>query len=202
MSATARRCHRLLPNSSWLAFARFRCTCGPPLTIGIAGPWGAGKTSLMRMIRENLDPTGDAGGERVKIRLRGGGARLSNRDILRRAGTDGTAAIPPATAADAGHGWRPTVWFNLWMYQSGEQLWARLAQGIIKQVTARLTVADRERFWLELNLRRVDTDDVRRRWRHHVRRRGSPAPGDVFGVAVGASSPPDCSVAHSSEGCW
>jgi len=33
----------------------------PPLTIGIKGPWGAGKTSLMRMVRERLEwPTGRA----------------------------------------------------------------------------------------------------------------------------------------------
>ncbi|TDB94171.1 hypothetical protein E1266_17735 [Actinomadura sp. 7K534] len=33
----------------------------PPLTIGITGPWGAGKTSLMRMIREDLDPAAEKG---------------------------------------------------------------------------------------------------------------------------------------------
>jgi hypothetical protein len=28
----------------------------PPLTIGIKAPWGAGKTSLMRMVQDRLDP--------------------------------------------------------------------------------------------------------------------------------------------------
>ncbi|WP_395103953.1 P-loop NTPase fold protein [Actinomadura sp. SCN-SB] len=136
-------------------------TTVPPLTIGIAGPWGAGKTSLMRMVREDLDPADDKG-ERSKIRLRGGGARLSNRDVLRRARSGGSDPRPTAVP-DADDGWRPTIWFNPWMYQSGEQLWAGLAQEIIKQVTSRLGIADRERFWLELNLRRVDTEEVRRR---------------------------------------
>lgn len=31
----------------------------PPLTVGILGPWGAGKSSLMRMIRERLDEGDD-----------------------------------------------------------------------------------------------------------------------------------------------
>jgi hypothetical protein len=40
------------------AFIRHRDTV-PPLTIGIKAPWGAGKTSLMRMIQERLDPRHD-----------------------------------------------------------------------------------------------------------------------------------------------
>jgi hypothetical protein len=42
----------------------------PPLTVGIRAPWGAGKTSLMRMIRNALDPPGDDG-KRSAVRLRG-----------------------------------------------------------------------------------------------------------------------------------
>ena len=30
----------------------------PPLTISIQAPWGDGKTSLMRMVQEQLDPKG------------------------------------------------------------------------------------------------------------------------------------------------
>jgi hypothetical protein len=37
------------------AFVRHRGT-RPPLTIGVTAPWGAGKTSLMRMVQERLDP--------------------------------------------------------------------------------------------------------------------------------------------------
>ena len=37
------------------AFIRHRATL-PPLTIGIKAPWGAGKTSLMRMVQNRLDP--------------------------------------------------------------------------------------------------------------------------------------------------
>ncbi len=49
------------------------------------------------------------------------------------------------------------------MYQTGEQVWAGLAHEIITQITGRLPRLDRERFWLELNLRRVDRQAVRRK---------------------------------------
>jgi hypothetical protein len=59
--------------------------------------------------------------------------------------------------------WRPTVWFNPWMYQSGEQIWAGLAHEVISQITKRMYATEREHFWLALNLRRVDADAIRRR---------------------------------------
>lgn len=62
-----------------------------------------------------------------------------------------------------GETWRPTVWFNPWMYQSGEQVWAGLANEVISQLTDRMSTLDREAFWLELNLRRINPDAVRRR---------------------------------------
>ena len=60
-------------------------------------------------------------------------------------------------------GWRPTVWFNPWMYQTGEQVWAGLAYEIIKQITGRMSVTEREHFWLRLNVKRVDEQAVRRK---------------------------------------
>jgi hypothetical protein len=59
--------------------------------------------------------------------------------------------------------WRPTVWFNPWSYQTGEQVWAGLAHEIITQTTSRMSPIEREHFWLRLNLRRVDEQSVRRR---------------------------------------
>ncbi|MFC4532204.1 KAP family P-loop NTPase fold protein [Sphaerisporangium dianthi] len=226
----------------------------PPLTIGVKGPWGAGKTSLMRMVQDLLDP-GAAEDRPAEIRLtatardtvlptpgrrgagsrggswgagsqggsrgggspggeagrsgsadaaangarsqggasgggrawggaakggarsqgggrawggaaRGGRARVTNAEVLSRAKEAESGgseyAIPgelPLRHAD----WRPTVWFNPWMYQSGEQVWAGLAHEIISQVTGRLPRGERERFWLALNLARVDREEVRRR---------------------------------------
>jgi hypothetical protein len=179
----------------------------PPLTIGVKAPWGAGKTSLMRMVQERLDPPSDRRSwtpTRLRLssrsrrsladdggplsvsaspRRRGrpdaaseqGQARepVTILELLRRA-TRGPGASqadldalgvepPPSERLGQRRDWRPTVWFNPWMYQSGEQVWAGLAHEIITQVSGRMEPGDRERFWLELNLRRVDRQAVRRR---------------------------------------
>ncbi|MEO3858099.1 P-loop NTPase fold protein [Acrocarpospora sp. B8E8] len=150
----------------------------PPLTIGIKGPWGTGKTSLMRMIQNDLDP-GAATGNPGPIQLpRALSARPPSRllklagrlwpgpDRVTNAEVRNWAKRPPeplSEAAAGASGWRPTVWFNPWMYQNGEQVWAGLAHEIITQVTARLPRAERERFWLRLNLARIDREVVRRR---------------------------------------
>ncbi len=153
----------------------------PPLTIGIKAPWGAGKTSLMRMIRERLEWPMRVEAPEGKLRplqlvaptldLR---AALTNSLLLRRlAGAhDAPAAIDAspkpelieeAAAAEDERRWRPTVWFNPWMFQTGEQVWAGLAHAIIEQTTSRMEPLEREHFWLELNLRRVDEQAVRRK---------------------------------------
>jgi phospholipase C len=165
----------------------------PPLTIGIKGPWGSGKTSLMRMVEQKLDPRPENGepqripldpNSREKVspgRWRRSGPRgeshpprVSNREVLKKAdqphpgpaAEPSLATEPPAGERDMPQGagaWRPTVWFNPWMYQSGEQIWAGFAYEIITQVTRRLPLGDRERFWLRLNLARFDREVVRRR---------------------------------------
>lgn len=179
----------------------------PPLTIGVKAPWGAGKTSLMRMVQERLDPPSDrATWTPTRLRLSGRSRRsladdgplsvsaperrrgrsratasgqsqaeqpVTVLELLRRA-TRGPGAseadlealgVEPPASERLGQrrDWRPTVWFNPWMYQSGEQVWAGLAHEIITQVSGRMEPGDRERFWLELNLRRVDRQAVRRR---------------------------------------
>lgn len=178
------------------AFVRHPAT-RPPLTIGIKAPWGAGKTSLMRMIQARLDPpanweTWEATRIRLtreaRARLRGLGrigwwwhrergtwsARegaepraVTNYDVLRSAsGTPGEEQAVleklQVQAPDTPGGWRPTVWFNPWMYQTGEQIWAGLAHEIISQITDRMERNDRELFFLKLNVRRIDKHAVRR----------------------------------------
>jgi hypothetical protein len=141
----------------------------PPLTIGIKAPWGAGKTSLMRMIRDRLEwPSGKRSAKPRALHLvgRGDGKEVTNRALLERAqAEDQTPRLraAPEVEDEDERRWRPTVWFNPWMYQTGEQVWAGLAHEIITQVTTRMPRAERERFWLELNIRRVDEQAVRRR---------------------------------------
>jgi KAP family P-loop domain/Putative peptidoglycan binding domain len=181
------------------AFIRHRDT-KPPLTIGVKAPWGAGKTSLMRMVQQRLDPPDDeASWGQVRIHLVRGDERLRSRrvrnvELLRpaaaaeRRGLDVTELdVQPDPAAIARQDdWRPTVWFNPWMYQSGEQIWAGLAHEIISQVTERMEPADRERFWLQLNLRRVDREAVRRKVYRALFERLVPLLG-IFVLAAAAA---------------
>ncbi|CRK57707.1 hypothetical protein [Alloactinosynnema sp. L-07] len=173
------------------ALASFLVDAGtrPPLAIAVKGPWGAGKTSLLRMVRDRLDPpqtehtrrsislTSDSQGKLAKISRREprllAVLKLLRRNNLApvvdvRGTTYGTPIRTTTLATDSpshvdGTPWRPTVWFNPWMYQTGEQVWAGLAHDLIRQTTERMSSVDRERFWLALNLSRVDTEAVRRR---------------------------------------
>lgn len=150
-----------------VAFLRHRDTA-PPLTIGVHGAWGTGKTSLMRMVREELDP-GAGTDDALPLGLTGGRrSAVTNAEVVRAARRPPGDDEPAATVVDNdeidGSDWRPTVWFNPWLYQNGDQVWAGLAYAIIGQVTERLPRGDRERFWLRLNMSRVDRESVRRGW--------------------------------------
>ena len=132
----------------------------PPLTIGIKAPWGAGKTSLMRMIRKQLDPDPE---RPLKVAAR---EQLTNEQmlkLLRRKPATRDRALEMRLSGQPGDlSSRPTVWFNAWKYQSAEQIWAGLGHEIIRQLTARMTKVQRERFWARLNLRRLDEGRIRR----------------------------------------
>jgi hypothetical protein len=134
----------------------------PPLTIGIRAPWGAGKTSVMYMIRNTLDPPSPDGQHPRPITVVSDGRAISSAPrvgtILRKAKRK---TKPPRLQARIPRDQRVTVWFNPWMYQTGEQIWAGLAKEIITQVTERMNASERESFWLEMNLRRLDREAIR-----------------------------------------
>lgn len=163
----------------------------PPLAVAVKGAWGSGKTSLLRMVQERIDRkesitlTKDAQQDLTTVSKRE--PRLSAVfGLLRRSDLTpvvenknspvGTPVRGTELRVEQSDGWwRPTVWFNPWMYQTGEQVWAGLAHEIVHQTTGRMSTVDRERFWLALNLSRVDREAVRRRIYRAVLTRLLPA---------------------------
>lgn len=164
----------------------------PPLTISIQAPWGGGKTSLMRMIQQQIDPkgyelaTGQHQPQRIAnavqaVRSVWSEARGMLMRLFRRAPAPPPDDKAPTTrnalkeldrAADdepaqgdvaLGAGTCASIWFNAWRYQSSDQIWAGLAEAIIRGITDRMEPAERERFLLRLHLNRVDPERIRRK---------------------------------------
>lgn len=140
-----------------------------PLAVGIYGAWGSGKTSLMRMLRRRIDPEGAAG----RAIAANGGPALSARDAIRRLRDRRGDGPRPSSLTQPGT--RITVWFNAWMYQSRQEVWAGLARDLITQTARRMPRRDRELFWLELNMRRMRYDRVRTRWHRWLLERLLPS---------------------------
>jgi KAP-like P-loop domain-containing protein len=140
-----------------------------PLSISIQAPWGAGKTSLMRMVQQRLDPDAEEaarlGGWRELKKQReqerqGKIRRLKLGHVVRflRGNRDPLRIEEPTSP-----GSRWTIWFNTWKYENSEQLWAGLVDAIVTQITDRLSPARRELFLLQLNLARLDNNVIRQR---------------------------------------
>ncbi len=58
---------------------------------------------------------------------------------------------------------RITVWFNVWKYQSDEQIWAAMADNIITQLTDRMEPEERELFWLKFNKTDEEISEIQHR---------------------------------------
>jgi WD40 repeat protein len=118
-----------------------------PTVIAIEGPWGAGKTSLMRFVEQGLPgPAAATDDSRLTVR--------EAERILR-------APVPPPPTGTPS--WVP-AWFNPWAHQSSEQVWAGLTRTIIDGLGAALYPrrADREGYWLARNAERLGARGIRR----------------------------------------
>ncbi|WTD65347.1 P-loop NTPase fold protein [Micromonospora sp. NBC_01638] len=151
-----------------------------PAVVTIEGPWGSGKTTLMRMVQQLL-PTPEVRPEPEQRQLR-------IRAVLRQLKAPHVGRRPAQAQPHGGGGEAPSalsVWFNPWAYQSGDQIWAGLTKAIIDAAEPVLypTTARREQYWLSHNGDRVD----RHRLRRTIQRRViSP----LLGIAVAATAFP------------
>ncbi len=131
----------------------------PPLSISIQAPWGGGKSSLMNLVREQLDPKEIREKHKPKIESSFSGKRLRLGEVLRILDRiDGFSIDPDKEPSRL---W--TVWFNAWKYETSEQIWAGLVDAIVSQVAERLPLIEREKFFLKLQLARIDDGIIRRR---------------------------------------
>jgi hypothetical protein len=135
----------------------------PPLTISIQAPWGGGKTSLMRMIQRELDPRGYDQDLSKADSKAASQLQTPTREVLEevkrlRAGEPSKLHIDADKSGVA-----VTVWFNAWKYQNTDQVWAGLAEAIIRDITDRLKPVERETFLLRLHCNRLNLNLIRRR---------------------------------------
>jgi WD40 repeat protein len=122
-----------------------------PTVVSVEGPWGCGKSTLMNLVRERLPkPTPEPGTS--------GRRHLTVRAVMRAVRQHTTRPVRPETVPPPAPTSMVTAWFNPWAYQSGEQVWAGLANEIIEAAAEVLypTEADREHYWLARNLDRID----------------------------------------------
>ncbi|MBC8029897.1 MAG: hypothetical protein H7Z16_07285 [Pyrinomonadaceae bacterium] len=95
----------------------------PPLAIGVLAPWGQGKTTLMKMIQNQIESKakGSQAANPAGVVAPPITPGLHFQD-LRRWLQDPTNYRLGAEKLNY-----PTVWFNAWKYQNSEQLWAGMA---------------------------------------------------------------------------
>jgi WD40 repeat protein len=160
----------------------------PPVVVGVHAPWGQGKSSLLRQLRGRVDPWTERSDGTThpapepkpthglfatpppgKRRKRSNG---KVRTRLTRAWAWGQIHRSGDHNAPLAYEMRPlkpggydaiTVWFNPWMYERTDQIWAGLTREILIAVTERLSKVERERLWFDLNLRRTDPSAMRKR---------------------------------------
>lgn len=125
----------------------------PPLNIGILAPWGRGKTNLMKRIKAKFDDEAKKTRAAAPQPAKKQPPKLS---LLRKwLSEDGIGVQHNLPFA--------TVWFNPWNYQSSDMIWAGLANSVIEQVVEQIEdPVEREIFWMQLRLARIDKDELRR----------------------------------------
>jgi WD40 repeat protein len=145
-----------------------------PTVVSVEGPWGSGKSTVMKLIRERLPAPAPAARSTT-------GRHTTVATVLGELRGYGSEPSTPGRRPRNAPTGSVTAWFNPWAYQSGEQVWAGLANEIIEAAAAVLypTEPARERYWLARNIDRVDRYALRRFLKQRTR---SP----ILRLAIGA----------------
>ncbi|MDI1463088.1 P-loop NTPase fold protein [Catellatospora sp. KI3] len=144
-----------------------------PVVVGVHAPWGQGKSSILRQIRAAVD----APGSREKPSPQ---ELQTHRLVMTETGRPVTTNVTPtwawkrlqerAAENELPYRMRPadgkptpiTAWFNPWMYEERNQIWAGLTNEILTAITRRLPQAERRRLFIDLNLKRTNSAEVRK----------------------------------------
>jgi hypothetical protein len=122
-----------------------------PSVVTFEGPWGTGKTTVMRLVQARIAAIPESPGTRRDMSV------AAARKILRSSKSSG--GLVSTMEAEEYRG-ALTAWFNPWAYQSSEQVWAGLARSITDAAGPVLYPAEAEgiahSYWLNRNARRID----------------------------------------------
>ncbi|HLK00554.1 MAG TPA: P-loop NTPase fold protein, partial [Streptosporangiaceae bacterium] len=158
-----------------------------PVVVGIHAPWG--KSSLLRQIQAKLDislqQAPDRTGQEHDHELRTRDGRPVDKGRI----TPGWAwkrlqqrvqenRLPYEMVPVDGVRKAITVWFNPWMYENPDQVWAGLTQEITQSIMTRLPEGQRRRLFFDLNLKRTGPEAMRRQILASAR------PRSIRGLAV------------------
>ena len=128
-----------------------------PSVVTFEGPWGTGKTTVMRLVQARIaaDPESPGSDRYMSV-------AAAHRILRRFKSPDGSAS----TMAAEDYRGALTAWFNPWAYQSSEQVWAGLARSITDAAKPVLYPAEAEgiadSYWLNRNAQRIDRFAVNR----------------------------------------
>ena len=128
-----------------------------PNVVTVEGPWGTGKTTVMRLVQTRITAIPESPDARRDMSV------AAARKILR--GSKSSGGLASTTTAEDYRG-ALTAWFNPWAYQSSEQVWAGLARSITDGAEPVLYPAEAEgiahSYWLKRNAERIDRFAVNR----------------------------------------
>lgn len=126
----------------------------PPITIGIQGSWGYGKTTLMRLIKEEFDNIG----KKKETEKKGNKEETLSYSKIIKWLRDSESGEEISSAN------YPTVWFNAWKYEESKHIWGGLASTIIESLVNSLeNEYQKAKFWFKLKADSIDFNDLRKK---------------------------------------